>query len=113
MLPPMPDTPEPLDSTTVRATGHAYPVRAFPTPRPEAVMVDIIDRYNKPPEGEAREGAQGIHVGTDVIINGQRTYTPADSKVSVETCGLDATRVTITFFARRVRIGHEDELLDA
>ncbi|MEW9530583.1 hypothetical protein [Microbispora sp. NPDC049125] len=97
------------------ALGQHYPVRLALASQPEAVMVDIIEERSPLRDGERdpgeRCGPEGLHIPTHVLINGQPIYMPRGAKIRVETSGSEATAVTITFFARRVRIGHADELL--
>lgn len=107
-----PFTPEraPADHACVQATGHELPIRRVPLPKTEAVVVDIIDRYASEPGQDSRQGGGTVHVGTDVIINGRSVYTPRGTMIQTESCGHDGTKITMTFFARRVRIGFADEL---
>ena len=78
---------------------------------PEAVCVDIIETHPQDRAGE-HTGPQGIHVVNKVVINGQPVYLPRDSEITVVASGIRESRVTMTFMARRVRLGHEDELLE-
>lgn len=95
----------------VTPLGKHYPVRRWEVPEePEAVDIDIVEMGLRNQEG-SRTGSQTLHVPTHVLINGKKIFTPQGTKIEVKACGLDATTVTMTFFARRVRIGHADELL--
>jgi len=82
----------------------------------DAVTIDIIEqqRPGSPPKNaEPRTGAATLHIPTHIVLNGQTILMPKDAKIRVEASCLDATTVTITMFAQRVRIGHHDEIFPA
>lgn len=113
--PAAPDLPEGWEfkeHAEVTPLGRTYPVRAWKLPEEpeEGITVDIVE-MTPPPEG-GRKGPATLHVPTYVVVNGRRFFTPRGTKIKVEACGEDATTVTLTFHARRVRVGHADELLN-
>ncbi|MFC4014614.1 hypothetical protein ACFOY2_45840 [Nonomuraea purpurea] len=90
-----------------RVMSSAYPVRAARVPSENAVSIDIYERNGW--TAEDREGPATIVIPSKVVIDGQPVYLPADSQINVK-AGRCASEVTLTLFARRVRVGFEDEL---
>ena len=94
--------------------AHAAPTQVAP-PEPRGVCIDVIDLgdpsiYVPPAE---RRGGHTLHVGQQIrfVIDGREPwYMPADTEIEVSGGRVDATRVTLTLFARRVRFGFADEL---
>jgi hypothetical protein len=73
-----------------------------------AATIDIVD--SRPPA--EREGPGSVIVPTDILVDGVPLYVPRDSKVSMAIDGFreSAVAVTMTFFARRLRVGYADEM---
>lgn len=82
-------------------------MRRVALPPEEAVSIDIYERNAWVPED--RVGPGTISVPSKVVINGQPVYLPADAQIDIR-AGRQASEVTLTLFARRVRIGYENEL---
>ncbi|MFG6197763.1 hypothetical protein [Nonomuraea sp. JJY05] len=78
-------------------------------PSVRAISIDIYEKGPAPPP-EERKGPHTINVPSKVVIEDQPVYLPADSRITVTAGTEEATAVTLTLFARRVRIGFEDEL---
>ncbi|MGW2223745.1 hypothetical protein ACWCSD_52920 [Nonomuraea sp. NPDC001684] len=86
------------------------PAPPLPELPPEhAVSIDIYGKGPDVPPGERTQG-HTINIPHKVVIDGQPVYLPRDSQVTVTAGAQEATAVTLTLFARRVRIGFEDEL---
>lgn len=96
----------------VQALGSMWPLRKFRLPLPHAAVIDIIedDRGGHGPTKDQRDGFGGVHVPTAVVVDGQQFLLPREAKVTMQTSGAQATEVTITLLARRVRVGYWDEL---
>ncbi len=94
----------------VRSTGYMFPARRIALPAPTAVCVDILEV--REPGTDSGQGASTLHVPQEVVINGQRLLMPLGSEITVTACPSDATKITMTMFAQRVRFGHTDTLLD-
>lgn len=72
-------------------------------PTPEAALIEIIERTANP---DPR-----VIVPNEIRINGIPLLAPADDLVTVHeisTGAHDAVKVTLTLYARRVVIGHEE-----
>ncbi|WP_043636813.1 hypothetical protein [Nonomuraea candida] len=78
-------------------------------PPVHAISIDIYEKGPTLPP-EERKGPHTINVPHKVVIDGQPVYLPADSRITVTAGTQEATTVTMTLFARRVRIRFEDEL---
>lgn len=71
-----------------------------------AALVEIVERRKKPEPG-SRDW--GIVVPNQVRINGQEIVIPRDRPITVhDMTADDAVLVTLTVYARRVFVGHED-----
>ncbi|MGW0486172.1 hypothetical protein [Nonomuraea sp. NPDC003214] len=78
--------------------------------RAHAATIDIID--SRTPPAERREGGQTVVIPNEIYVDGVPLYVPRDSKISmdIDGHGNSPVEVTMTFFARRVRVGFADEL---
>lgn len=79
--------------------------------RPEAAVIEIIERRHGRPDGSLGDE---IVVPTEVRINGTTVLTPADSPVRVHEMdlspsGKDMVLVTLTLIAKRITVGQEWE----
>ena len=75
---------------------------------PDAAVIEIID----PAPGGA--GGRSLVVPKEIRINGRPVLAPADAPVVVHEIrvsgDVDVVQVTLTLFARLVKIGHQDEM---
>jgi hypothetical protein len=69
-------------------------------------FIEIVERRKRPDHGTF--GAELV-VPNEVRINGQRIAIPSDEPITVhEMSRDDVVKVTLTVFARRIFVGHED-----
>ncbi|SLG39827.1 Uncharacterised protein [Mycobacteroides abscessus subsp. abscessus] len=76
------------------------------TPVPDACDIEIIERTRD----ESRDGGHGIVVPNEIRINGKPVLAPADTPVVVHGMEIgkhEPVRVTLTLFARVVKVSHE------
>ncbi|WP_449065012.1 hypothetical protein [Planomonospora algeriensis] len=109
------EVPAPLEPGEAAGEGYAVtpmfdrrPVRQVELPDEHAVSIDIYEHPSAVPPHDRTRGAT-LSVPSRIVIDGQPVYLPKDSGITVK-AGLRATEVTLTLFARRVRIGYADEL---
>jgi hypothetical protein len=78
-----------------------------PARRAEAAYVEIVERVPFDQLGTAVE--RGIVMPTEVRINGAPLLCPKDDPVEIHTIriGEDAVKVTLTLWARMIKVGHE------
>ncbi|MBG0818982.1 hypothetical protein [Planomonospora sp. ID82291] len=111
---PEPDAAEPKtapaaeDHCTVTPMFSHHPVRSKVLPPEHAVSIDIYEHPAVAPPQD-RTGGATLSIPSRIVIDGQPVYLPKNSDITVK-AGLQATEVTVTLFARRVRIGYADEL---
>lgn len=76
---------------------------------PPAAVVEIIER--RQPDGSVHNPG-GLIIPTDVRINGASVLVPEQPCIihEVKPEANDAVTVTLTLYAKRVFIGHEDDL---
>ncbi|MFE2994102.1 hypothetical protein ACFXG4_03675 [Nocardia sp. NPDC059246] len=73
---------------------------------PDCVDIEIIEKTSR----ASRDGAGGVVVPNEIRLNGKRVLAPADDPVIVHGVTVNAeepVKVTLTLFARVVKIGHE------
>jgi hypothetical protein len=76
--------------------------------QPIGSVIDIID--DRSPDD--RTGANSTPVPHRVFLDGKEVYVPRGARVEtrLDGAGESIAAVTITMFARRVRLGYADEL---
>ncbi len=71
-----------------------------------AVAIEIVERRRKP---DTDSVGASIVVPNEVRINGQRILVPEGEPITVhDITAKDVVLVTLTVFARRIFVGHED-----
>ncbi|MET8430140.1 hypothetical protein [Nocardia sp. NPDC004860] len=75
---------------------------------PDCADIEIIEKTSR----ASRDGAGGIVTPNEIRINGKPVLAPADDPVIVHGVTMNAhepVKVTLTLFARIVKIGHESK----
>ncbi len=93
----------------IKPMFHQFPVRKFVPPPARGVCIEIIERAHQIPPGE-RGGPATINVPSAIVLDGVQWYVPANTTIDIKAGGEMGTVVTLTLYARRVRVGYEDEL---
>ena len=76
---------------------------------PSPVVIEIVEKRKKPASDSPHNG---IIVPNDVRLNGQSLMCSADDPVIVHemsTASRDVVKVTLTLFASRVFVGHDED----